>query len=168
MRKTFVLFVASAMGLAPLSSFAEVTFSGASDTNVFGYPRLDGPEISNVFNNIFGMQGVLRVNILLTQSGAGRPLAVYSLEYSKGIEALGQSSRASGSLDERTLNFETAVRAMACGGAYNEFLAAGGSLRVDLVAPEIAVNDPKLLVFDSAVGQLMRLEIDIPKDCEAP
>jgi hypothetical protein len=84
------------------------------------------------------------------------------------METLSQLSSGSGSLEEAIIQFENEIRAVACGGAYNEFLGAGGSLRVELNAPEVVPTNEQPLVFGTSIAQLMRVEIDTLEDCETP
>jgi hypothetical protein len=180
MRKTFLLGVTFVCGLLPFVSVAEVTLRGAYDAQpVFGQVDLGERAVSYSFDHIFGTQGspsadvpspALSVSsgVSVSRSASGRPLAVYSFEYSGCMESLVETSRQGGrSLGEAVAMFEQTIRTIVCGGGYHAFLEAGGSLRVMLITPETVATLDEPVTMGSKNAQLMLVEIDTIKDCEA-
>jgi hypothetical protein len=103
----------------------------------------------------------------ITKSSTGRPQVGIWLEYNDLIDVLEASSGEAGkSLDVATSEFEAALRDVACAGAYDAYLDAGGSLRVALTAlRKKAEADP--LEWPTERFALIDFEIDSPEDCEA-
>jgi hypothetical protein len=168
MRTTFLLGLVFAVGLLPRASIAEIALPSAYEELAFGYPSLDGSEVSHIFEKSFGAKEELRyVRPLLTSSRAGRPTVVYSFDYNGDQESLALSSREAGrSLREASEMFEAGVRRIACAGLYGAFLDAGGSLQVELTAFKLPKRDDPIRFFGDRVG-IAYFEVKSIDDCEA-
>jgi hypothetical protein len=132
-------------------------------------PFLHGCDILFRFEDSFGVGGVI-VNDLpdIAASSTGRPQVGVWFEFDDLADVLQVGSQGIGkSLEGATSEFEAALREVACAGAYDAFLDAGGSLRVALTAlRKKAGADP--LEWPTERFALIDFEIDSPEDCEAP
>lgn len=167
MKRSSTFGVAVGLALLPSPSGAEICIRGAS-VEVPYTPILHGCDALFSFEDSFGTTGVL-VNDLpqITKSSTGRPQVGIWFEYNDLVDVLKTSSSKAGkSLDVATSEFEAALRDVACAGAYDAFLDAGGSLRVALTAlRKKAEADP--LEWPTERFALIDLEIDSSQDCEA-
>jgi hypothetical protein len=151
----------------PTPSGAEICIRGAF-VEVPYTPIFHGCDALFSFEDSFGTTGVFLNDLpQIAKSSTGRPQVGIRFEYNDLVDVLKASSGKAGkSFDVATSEFEAALREVACAGAYDAFLDAGGSLRVALTAiRKKAQVDP--VKSPTERFALIDLEIDSPEDCEA-
>jgi hypothetical protein len=131
-------------------------------------PVLHGCNILFRFEDSFGVGGVFVNDLpMIAASSTGRPQVGVWFEFDDLVDVLDVGSQDIGkSLEGATSEFEGTLQKVACGGAYDPFLEAGGSLRVMLTALRRKADvDP--LDWPTERFTMLDFEIDSPQDCEA-
>jgi hypothetical protein len=156
-----------AMPIALLPSFgtAEVCLNGLINENGL-LPSFNDCGAKLAFRSSFATSATLDVSgPSFGRSTSGKPQVGIHF-YGGDFEELQDSVREiNSSLDAASQKFEGYSRSIACSGAYDAFLTAGGSLDVTLTALRNTEGESALHLGGEPVV-LMNLEIEI-EDCEA-
>ena len=167
-KMTSLALTACLAGSAPGLALAEVCLRGSSVPMTGLKPFLHGCDILFRFEDSFGVGGVLVNDLpMIAASSKGRPQVGVWFEFDDLVDVLDVGSQGIGkSLEGATSEFEGALKKVVCGGAYDAFLKAGGSLRVTLSALRRKTEtDP--LEWPTERFALIDFEIGSPQDCEA-
>jgi hypothetical protein len=151
-------------GLLPVFCSAEVCFDGMSKGLA---PLLGGCDLWQAFDRSFGPgTGIRLTGPFLGESSSGRPQASFYIAVNdlKDLEA--SISKVGGDLEGAIKRFDANTRGIACGGAYDRYLDAGGSLAVTLSASKKSDGKTALSLGGESVV-LMDIEIDTLTACEA-